>query len=509
MGRSRRTSTLALLVLVAISLLAPSGYFQPDPAAAARSTGGAAQESELPPATPGTYRSAASATNTPITGITISKPTGTTTNDVLLAALTIRGAAITITPPSGWTQVRSDASGSTVNQTIYRKVAGGSEPSSYAFTFSDPVSAAVGGIVGYTGVDTTTPIDVSGGQANASSTSVTAPSVTTTVANTQLVAFFGTANDTTFSAASGMTERYDTDADGSSQVAGAADDVAQAAAGASGTKVATAGIAAVNIGQLVALRPSGTITFRAAASTETVPTTSLTVNKPSGVTADDVLVASIAVRNDESITAPAGWTQQYSDDTSSMRMAVFTRTAEGSDGASYTWTFGDPVSTAIGGIIAFSGLDPVSPVDVSAGQVNGSSSSATAPSVSTTVGDATLVALYAIANDATFTPPAGMTERLDVLADTTADGAATTADVSVASAGATGTKVATASKSGDTIGVLVALRPATAIANLGMAPQHTFESWDLGAGDGLAVNVAPATSSCATRWSACRCGARQ
>jgi len=36
----------------------------------------------------------------------------------------------------------------------------------------------------------------------------------------------------------------------------------------------------------------------------------------------------------------------------------------------------------------------------------------------------------------------------------------------------------------------VALRPATATQNLGLQAQHTFESWDLGAGDSLAVNTA-------------------
>ena len=199
MGRSPRTRTLAL---VTITLIAPTGYFAPDPAAAARAAAQPAETAGTPPATPGTFRSASSATNTPITGLTIAKPAGTATNDVLLASLTLRGSAITITPPAGWTQVRSDANGSTVNQTVYVKVAGGSEPASYAFTFSVPVAAAVGGIVGYSGVDTTTPIDVHGGQTNASSNSVTAPSVTTTVANTNLVAFFGTGNDTTFSAAS-------------------------------------------------------------------------------------------------------------------------------------------------------------------------------------------------------------------------------------------------------------------------------------------------------------------
>ena len=162
-----------------------------------------------------------------------------TTNDVLVAGITVRGNQ-TITPPAGWTSVRSDVSGSTIKQEVFRKVAGGSEPASYAWTFSDPVDGAVGAIAAYSGVNTTTPIDVSGGQANASSASVTAPSVTTTVANTKLVGFFGSADDATFTAAASLTERTDLLVDTTVDVSAQRGRSAQAAAGASGTKVATA-----------------------------------------------------------------------------------------------------------------------------------------------------------------------------------------------------------------------------------------------------------------------------
>ena len=79
------------------------------------------------------------------------------------------------------------------------------------------------------------------------------------MANTMLVGFFGTANDLSFTAPTGMTERYDVDADGTNQIGGEAADQAIAAAGATGTRAATASGSAVNIGQLVALKPSGTI----------------------------------------------------------------------------------------------------------------------------------------------------------------------------------------------------------------------------------------------------------
>jgi RHS repeat-associated protein len=441
-----------------------------------------------PPATPGTFRAATSAASVPITSITVGKPAGVTTNDLLLGAITVR-SNLAITPPAGWTLVRSDASGTTITQAIYRKVAGASEPANYTWTFAGPVTGTVGAIVAYSGVNTTTPVDVSGGQANASSASVTAPSVTTTVANDMLVGFFGTANDATFTPPSGMTERSDILAHTASDSSAESADVVKATAGATGTKVATASKSAVNIGQLVALKPSGTIAFRAATSAASPALTGLTIAKPAGTAADDVLVAAIASRTAPTITAPVGWSLVRSDvNGTSLTQAIFVRTAGGSEPANYTFPFSVPTLSATGGIIAYSGLDPLSPIDVSGGQANTSSASVTAPSVTTTMSDVIVAGFFATTDDATFTPPAAMTERFDVLADGTAQVSSEGTEVVQAAAGATGTKVATASIAGVNIGALVGLRPAGSTVNLGQQPQFSLESWDLGLGDSLAVN---------------------
>lgn len=301
----RRALIRSLVVFLAISIVAPLGPVapaavrastrQPDPGAAERG----------PLYTPGTYRSTATAASTPLTTIVVTKPAGVATNDVLLAAVSVDQTP-TITPPAGWTLVRSDANGTTQTQAIYWHAAGASEPATYTFTFGAPVASAVAGLVAYSGVDTTSPIDVAGGQSNAASSSITAPSVTTTVANTMLVGFFGLDNDATISPPSGMTERWDVDAQGTADEGAEAADVATATAGATGTKVATASISDLSIGQLVALKPSGTIAFRSAASAETFPTTSLAISKPAGTAADDVLLAVVTSRSDPTITPPAG-----------------------------------------------------------------------------------------------------------------------------------------------------------------------------------------------------------
>ena len=50
--------------------------------------------------------------------------------------------------------------------------------------------SATGSVLAYGGVSPTAPIDASAGQANASSTAVTAPSITTTVADARIVGLF-------------------------------------------------------------------------------------------------------------------------------------------------------------------------------------------------------------------------------------------------------------------------------------------------------------------------------
>src|SRR2546425_2337450 len=101
--------------------------------------------------------------------LTITKPTGVVSGDLLIAAISVRAAAPAT--PSGWTlvwcQYSSSGSGSggstcpsgtpTVSLAVYRKVAGASEPASYSWTVA---SKAAGVITAYYNVDTTNPLDV-------------------------------------------------------------------------------------------------------------------------------------------------------------------------------------------------------------------------------------------------------------------------------------------------------------------------------------------------------------
>jgi hypothetical protein len=158
---------------------------------------------------------------------------------------------------------------------VFRKTAGASEPSAYAWTLKEPpVSVyAVGGIQCFLGVNTADPIDVEAGQATPSGLNHSTPSVTTTVANTMLVTSHTFSSSLHWNAPLDMTEHIDTrtttvplGATGQTIEANFAD---KPAAGVTGSKIATAtggqsGDADVGNTHILALRPASppTLVFR-------------------------------------------------------------------------------------------------------------------------------------------------------------------------------------------------------------------------------------------------------
>ncbi|MFN2467484.1 MAG: Ig-like domain-containing protein [Gaiellaceae bacterium] len=201
------------------------------------------------------FHGASSAGNAATSSLTLDRPAGMLSGDLLLAAVAVRGSPA-ITAPAGWTLVRSDQSGYTIKQSLYVKVASGSEPAAYTWTFASAQGAA-GGILAYGGVDAANPVDAHGGRANAASTQISAPSITTTSANARLVGVFGTSAQAAASPPAGMSERYDRSSTaGSYRASVEAADQSLGAAGSTGTRTAVSALTAVNIGQLVALRPA-------------------------------------------------------------------------------------------------------------------------------------------------------------------------------------------------------------------------------------------------------------
>jgi hypothetical protein len=191
--------------------------------------------------------------------------------------------------------------------------------------------------------------------------------------------------------------------------------------------------------------------------------TTITVNRPAGTQAGHVMVASIVSNDDEpGFTAPAGWTvlrQHTIKDT--LRQAVYVKVAGTAEPASYAWKVSSSRRLA-GGITSFAGVDTAQPVDAVNGAVNPSSTAVPAPVITTTVPNTLLVHLAAVSAEATVAPPTGMTERWEATAANTSkkDVVASLSESVQTLSGATGPRVATASRAGKSIGVLLALRPA-------------------------------------------------
>lgn len=104
-----------------------------------------------------------------------------TSGRVLYAVTAVIGSSVTFSQPGGWTSVKAETTNANIRIEVWRKVAGGSEPSSYAWTPS--IGAKGFAWVGeYSGVDTTTPEDATASGTSTSSATASA-SVTVGVAN--------------------------------------------------------------------------------------------------------------------------------------------------------------------------------------------------------------------------------------------------------------------------------------------------------------------------------------
>jgi RHS repeat-associated protein len=211
-----------------------------------------------------------------------------------------------------------------------------------------------------------------------------------------------------------------------------------------------------------------TIGHRATAtgSTGAGAATSVVVNKPAGVVSGDALIAGVTVAGGSGVTVtpPAGWTSiATATNSTTIRTVAFRKVAGGSEPASYTFTL-SVSKKAAASISAYTGVDPATPVDVSATATNATSTSQVAASVTTTTGGyRQLVEIYGAAAATTFTPPGGQTERADVATSGTGSVTLEAADKALGASGATGTSTATSALTGVGAHVTVALRPLTTV----------------------------------------------
>ena len=129
----------------------------------------------------------------------------------MIAGITVDGVSgLTVTPPSGWTQIRRTDNSTNLSLLSYYKFAGSSEPSSnYTWTFNSSRRAA-GGIMRYSGV-AANPIDASSGNTGngGNRDDLRALSVNTSVDDTALVGFYASDDRTSIDDDDGMNRQFD------------------------------------------------------------------------------------------------------------------------------------------------------------------------------------------------------------------------------------------------------------------------------------------------------------
>lgn len=165
-----------------------------------------------------------------------------------------------------------------------------------------------------------------------------------------------------------------------------------------------------------------------------------TLTVPAATDDGDLLVVVIDQRGLNAITLPGGWDTRALNTSNINTLLTCTRIAS-SEPASYDWTWsGTPLFEGV--MIAYSGVNTTTPMDV-AGATNADgvgSTTAVAPSLTTVTNDAMLICAWGgRANVISWSLPGSMTPRRTIASAPSL----AVAEELVPSAGATGTRTAT------------------------------------------------------------------
>src|SRR6266550_1311220 len=133
----------------------------------------------------------ATANSTSTTSVTVTRPASVATGNLMVAQISLRSNAA-ITAPAGWTTIGNlRTSGATLEQRLYYRFATAADTAGTTYQWSWTGNAdATGAILAYSGVDATSPFDVTPSDNAGSSATASATGVTTTQANDMLIAFY-------------------------------------------------------------------------------------------------------------------------------------------------------------------------------------------------------------------------------------------------------------------------------------------------------------------------------
>jgi hypothetical protein len=143
------------------------------------------------------------------------------------------------------------------------------------------------------------------------------------------------------------------------------------------------------------------------------------IRRPAGVAAGDVMLAGVTVRLAAArrLKTPAGWTLVRRNGTGRrgrLTQAVFVRVAGVTEPRRYRFVFGTRTSAA-GGILAYSGVDPARPVDARGGRASARARAAKlrAPALRTGLPNVRIVGFFGHAGAVKSKARAGAVERFD------------------------------------------------------------------------------------------------
>lgn len=134
-------------------------------------------------------------------------PSGLTAGDLLLWKVSYeKGTDIAVTLPSGFTLVGTVTSTTNIGLTVARKIAAGGDSLAGSFNAAAKYSAVCSR---FTGHDGTTPVRASAATSNGSSGNPDPPAAANEVADDLILYIVAGKTQTTYTAPSGYTERYD------------------------------------------------------------------------------------------------------------------------------------------------------------------------------------------------------------------------------------------------------------------------------------------------------------
>jgi hypothetical protein len=235
------------------------------------------------------------------TSLTIGAPTGVVAGELEIASVSTQGTSV-ITPPSGWTQIIDTQVGTSLQQASFWHLAGASEGTS-TWTFGSS-SKAAGGIVAYSGVDTTSIVDAAAAQTGTSGTSATIPSVASVYSGDLVLGIGSFNNSGTLIAGTSTTKRYSSTLATTNGPALLAQDATHSSTGATAAQTITdLSSATAWAGQVIALKAAsatGVLSVQTSAS----PTFSTSLDS-----GDHTPTYAIPLTTTGSVSPATGWNE--------------------------------------------------------------------------------------------------------------------------------------------------------------------------------------------------------